>query len=170
MCILRRTCADVTFLFLSEVYDLFQLLYRCRFPDFLKAWWRSLLFCFLFSVLHPPARSLRAWSRRIPLACCLLALLMLTYLYFILLFPPFFDFDLDIVCFHPVFFLCFLCCLLGFGFCCDSFSIRYICILIRTYADLTVLFLSEVYDLFQLLCVRIIFCFYICSPPEVIFR
>ena len=52
-----------------------------------------------------------------------LALLMLTYLYFFLLFLPFFDFDLDIVCFHPVFFLWVLCCLLGFGFCCDSFSI-----------------------------------------------
>ena len=30
---------------------------------------------------------------------------MLTYLYFLLLFLPSFDFDLDIVCFHPVFFL-----------------------------------------------------------------
>ena len=28
---------------------------------------------------------------------------------------PVFDFDLDIVCFHPVFFLWVLCCLLGFG-------------------------------------------------------
>ena len=59
--------------------------------------------------------------------------------YFFLLFLPFFDFDLDIVClFHPVFFLGVLCCLLGFGFCCDSFSIWYdilytmVCILIYT--------------------------------------
>ena len=42
---------------------------------------------------------------------------------FFLLFLPFFDFYLDIVCFHPVFFLWVLCCLFGFGFCCDSFSI-----------------------------------------------
>ena len=77
----------------------------------------------------PPPRSLRASIMRIPLACCLLssfffvALLMLTYLFFFLLFLPIFDFDLDIVCFHPVFFLWVLCCLLGLGFCCDSFSI-----------------------------------------------
>ena len=47
---------------------------------------------------NPAPRSLRAWSMRIPLACCLLALLMLTYSCF-LLFLPFFDFDSDIVCF-----------------------------------------------------------------------
>ena len=38
---------------------------------------------------------------------------------------PSFDFDLDIVFFHPVFFLRVQCCLLSFGFCCDSFSIWY---------------------------------------------
>ena len=38
-----------------------------------------------------------------------LALLMLTYLYFFLLFLPLFDFDLDIVCSHPAFFLWVLC-------------------------------------------------------------
>ena len=43
-----------------------------------------------------------------------------------------------------------------------------ICILIRTYADLTFLFLTEVYDLFQLLCV--LPSVFICFPPEVIFR
>ena len=37
-----------------------------------------------------------------------------------------------------------------------------------TYADLTFLFLSEVYDVFQLLCYYLL-CF-ICFPPEVIFR
>ena len=39
---------------------------------------------------------------------------------------------------------------------------------VRTYADLTFVFLSEVYDLFQLLRVCFIFCF-ICFPAEVIF-
>ena len=63
--------------------------------------------------------------------------------------PSPFDFDLDMVRFHPVFFLWVLCCLLGFGFCCDSFSIRMIhmlCIYIYldTYADRTFSFLSEV--------------------------
>ena len=43
-----------------------------------------------------------------------------------------------------------------------------ICILIRTYADLTFLFLSELYDLFQLL--RVLSSAIICFPPEVIFR
>ena len=64
---------------------------------------------------------------RIPLACCLLSSFLrwwcwLIFIFF-LLFLPFFDFDLDIVCFHPVFLLWVLCCLLGFGFCCDSFRI-----------------------------------------------
>ena len=72
--------------------------------------------------------------------------------------------------FHLVFFLRVLCCLLGFGFCCDSFSIDipgiYI-ILIRTYADLTFFFCLEVYDLFQLLCV--LSSVFICFPPEVVF-
>ena len=41
-----------------------------------------------------------------------------------------------------------------------------LCILIRTYADLTFLFWSEVYDLFQLLCV-LSSAFYFVFPPEV---
>ena len=65
-----------------------------------------------------------------------LALLMLTYFYFSPL-PALFRFRLGHRLFHPVFFLRVLCCLLGFGFCCDSFSIRMICILIRMHADLT---------------------------------
>ena len=65
--------------------------------------------------------------------------------------------------FYPVFSLRALCCLLGFGFCCDSFSIYIqVCTLIRTYADLTFLLLS-VYDLFKLVIVCIIFCFYLFS-------
>ena len=112
----------------------------------------------------PPPRSLRAWSMRFPLACCLLALLMLTYHCFFLLVLPFFDFDLDIVCFHPVFFLwVLLCCLLGFGFCCDSFIILYIyvCILIRTYADCTLFFVWCIRFVSVIVC--IIFCFYLFS-------
>ena len=37
-----------------------------------------------------------------------------------------------------------------------------------TYADFTFLVLSEVYDLFHLLC--IISCFFVCVPTEVVFR
>ena len=70
--------------------------------------------------------------------------------------------------FYPVFFLCVLRSLLGFGFCCDSFSIRVIGMFIRIYADLTFSFFSEVYDLFQLLCV--LSSVFICFPRGVIFR
>ena len=47
-----------------------------------------------------------------------------------------------------------------------------ICILIRTYSDLTFSFCHEVFDLLQLLCVLYsVFIYYgICFPPEVIFR
>ena len=38
-----------------------------------------------------------------------------------------------------------------------------ICILIRTYADFTFFLLSEIYDLFQLLCQLL---FFNCFPPE----
>ena len=116
-------------------------------------WWRILLFCYFVSALHPPARSLRAWSMRIPLACCLLSCVLDVDLLFLLLFLPFFDLDLDIVCF-----------ILSFSRGCYAVSSVFVsvatrlayrmrCILIRTHADLTYLFLSEVYDLFQLLCV-----------------
>ena len=63
-----------------------------------------------------------------------------------LLFLPFFDFDMDSVCFHPVF-PCGDCAVssvsvsavtrLAYSYT----SIWYICILIRTYADLTFVFL-----------------------------
>ena len=104
----------------------------------------------------PPPRSFRAWSMRIPLACCLLcsfflALLMLTHLHYFSSLPSLFRFRFGHRLFHPVFFLWVLCCLLGFGFCFDSFSIWYI--FLDTCADLTFLCLSEVCDLFHLLCV-----------------
>ena len=51
-----------------------------------------------------------------------LALLMFTFFFF-LPFLPFFRFRFGHRLFLPIFFLWVLCCLLGFGFCCDSFSI-----------------------------------------------
>ena len=82
--------------------------------------------------LHPPRAACEPAHLCIPLACCLfscfIALLLRSIFYFevprsiiLFLFLAFFDFDLDVVLFHPVFFLWVLCCLLGF--CCDSFSI-----------------------------------------------
>ena len=61
-----------------------------------------------------------------PLRAVFFPALMLSYTeYFFLLFHPFFDLDLDIVCFSSCLFLVgTMCCLLGFGFgiCCDSFG------------------------------------------------
>ena len=55
-----------------------------------------------------------------------------------------------------------LCCLLGFGFCCDSFSIWYVSWYIRAYADLTFLFFvcSEAYDLFKRCTICFSYCVY----------
>ena len=105
---------------------------------------------------------------------CVLSSFLLCWFWLFFIFsslPSLFRFRFGHRLFHPVFFSRVLCCLLGFGSC-YSFSIWYIyiyvswytwyrCILIRTYADLTFLFLSEVYDVFQLLC--LIFCFYLFS-------
>ena len=119
--------------------------------------WRILLFCCFVSVLHLPPRSLRASS--MPQVCLKYASTMRCWLIFFLFVfsssPFLFRFG---HCFRPVFSLWVLCCLLGFGFCCDSFCILYIihiCVswYVRTYADLTFCFVLEVYDLFQLLCV-----------------
>ena len=110
----------------------------------------------------------------IPLACCL-ALLMLTYLiYFVFSSFPFSISIWTVFVFHPV----FSC---GYSYAVSSvsvsaatrlaydiYNISYICILIRRYADLTFVFSSEVYDLFQLLCA--LFSVFIRFPPEVIFR
>ena len=108
-----------------------------RFP-----WWRVLFFLLFRLGATAPPRSFRAWSMHIPLACCLLSCVtdVDLFYYFPSSFP--FRFRFGHRLFHPVFFLWVLCCVLGFGFCCDSFSIGYTvyfeaCILIRTHADLT---------------------------------
>ena len=91
---------------------------------------------------------------RIPLACCLLSCVVDVDLFFISSLPSLFRFRSGHRLFHPVFFLRVLCCLLGFGFCCDSFNIWYICTLIYTYVRALIspfCFSSEVYDLLQLL-------------------
>ena len=82
-----------------------------------------------------------------------------------LLFLPFFDFDLDIACFI----LSFSCGYYSVSSVSVSAATRfpydmYICIVIRTYADLTFLFQSGAYNLFQLLCeLSLVF---VCFPPQ----
>ena len=92
-----------------------------------------------------------------------LALLVFDLSSFFLFFLPFFDFDLDSVCFHSVFFLWVLCCLLGFGFYCDSFSIWYIYIYMNldTYVRWSHIFIFVWGMRFVSVIVRIIFCFYL---------
>ena len=88
-------------------------------------WWRILLFCYLVSALHPHPRTpcepeVCVFSLR---AVFFLAFLMLTYFVF-LLFLPFFNSICISLVSSWVFFLwvIYICCLLGFGFCCESFS------------------------------------------------
>ena len=102
-----------------------------------------------------------------------LALLMLTLSSFFLLFLPFFYFDLNIVCFILPFFLWYyaissVSLSAATRLAHDICTPYILCILIRTYADITFLFLSEVYDLFQLLCV--LSSVFVCFPRGVIFR
>ena len=88
-------------------------------------------------------RCLRAWSMRIPLACCLfLAFLLFIYFSFLIFFP-FFDFDLDIVYVT----LSFSCGYYAVSSVSVSAATRlaydmYLDTLIRTYTDLTFCFLS----------------------------
>ena len=79
-----------------------------------------------------------------------------SYIFYFPSLPSLFRFRLEHLLFHPVFFLWWvLCCLLGFGFfCCESFSIyhdMYPDTYVRWSQFYTGIFLSEVYDLFQLL-------------------
>ena len=109
---------------------------------------------------------LQACTRYKALRAVFLAFLLFIYLNF-LLFLLFLRFRFGHRLFHPLFFLWVLCCLLGFGFCCDSFTIWYVSWYVRTPIS-PLYFLSDVYDLFQLLCVPS--SVFICFPPEVIFR
>ena len=97
-------------------------------------------------------------TRRHPAhAVSFLAFLLFTrYIFCFLLFLPFsISIWASIVCFM-LSFSCgyFVCCLLGFGFCCDWFSIYFevtcILIIIRTYACHPFYFCLRYYDLFQL--------------------
>ena len=116
--------------------------------------------------------SLQIWVSRLRAVPFLAFLLLISFIF--LLFLPFSAFDSDVVCFILSVFLLWRCwcCLLGYGFCYDSFIQHMIRIyLIRTYDDVTVFFLSgiPVYDYFQLLQVYVSSVF-VCFPPEEIFH
>ena len=86
-------------------------------------WWRILLFCYSRRYT-PPALLASLKDAYSPCVLSLLASLMLTYfLFFLSSLPSLFGFRYGHRLFHPVFFWWVLCCLLGVGFCCDSFSI-----------------------------------------------
>ena len=115
---------------------------------------------------------------RTPLACCLLSCVLAVdfflFLFFSALPSPFFRFRFGHRLFHPVFFLWVLvCCLLGFGFCCDSFIIWYN-IILSMYFDTNVGWSHLLYFVWDIrlvsVIVCIIFCFLLVFPPEVIFR
>ena len=125
-------CLVVLRLFLVSPSSLF-------FPLPCFPWWRILFICYFVSAIHPLAFIASLKYAYSPCVLSFLALLMLTYLTFSYL-PSLFRFRLGHRLLHPVFFLWLLCCLLGFGLCCNSFNIRMICIPIRTHADLTFYF------------------------------
>ena len=135
-------------------------------------WWRILLFCYLVRERYTPP----------PRAPCEPEICVFPFLYYILscvvdvgfflfflLFLPFFDFDLDIVCFI----LSFSCGYYAVSPISVSAPTRLaydiLCILIRTYADLTFLFLSEVPGI-RFVSVIMLLSSFFCFPPEVIFR
>ena len=132
-------------------------LYRPRrFSFFFSLPWRIRLLCYFVLAVFPPAL---LTSLKYGYSPCVLSSFLRSWRWFFFFFSllPFFRFRFGHHLIHPVFFLWVLCCLLGFGYCCDSFRIlydvntSYVCILIRTYADLTFYF-----------CLRYTICFSCC--------
>ena len=91
-------CRSPFFIFLF-VLSFFSVcfLYRLRFSFRFLALLSGRL-CYFVSVLTPPRAAREPVSLRIPLACCLLYC-VIAFIYFIVILFPFFDFDLDVVCF-----------------------------------------------------------------------
>ena len=141
------------FLFpLFVLFSFFFVLWSCRFSYVSCIAFSAFIFASLFSLRlggglcysvipswrHPPPALLSSLKYASSL-CVLSSFLrcwcwLLFSFFFFLLFLPFFDFDLDIVC-SILSFRCgylALCWLLGFGFCCDSFSIWYVSWYART--------------------------------------
>ena len=130
---------------------------------------------FRLGATHPP-RSLRAWSTGILLACCLLSYFLRSFdvdlFLLFLLFHSFFRSRFGHLLFHPVFFLWVLlvlgCCLLVFGFSCDSLNIYFEVYDINMYRDTYVRWSHFFFSLRYAICFRCcvydtIFCFYMFS-------
>ena len=121
--------------------------------------------CSFVSVLHPPPRCLRARKSSCS-PCVLSSFLLFIYLFIYLFFScfPFFDFDLDVVCFILSFY-------------CRYYALYSVSVSVATRLAYDMMKLSDAYvrwshlfifvwgnDVCQLLCVRgIIFCFYLFS-------
>lgn len=136
-CLIRYTCIHHMYVNLYINY----VLSRCRPPPALLA------------VLIHANRTI------LPQVCCLRSCLLAFFhlFYFILISLPFFEFEMEVVIFHPFFFLrVWRCCLLGF---CATRSayVSHVCIwCVRTLISLFIL--SKVSDLFLLIC-RFLFLF-----------
>ena len=152
----------------------FSLVFRLFFVSFFAFLFASLLplvadsDILLFRLdTTPPPRSLRAWSMRTPLACCLLSSFLRFWCrltIFFLPFLPFFDFDLDIVCF-----------ILSFSY----YAVSSVSVSAATRLVYNMYLPAYVRDVTFLFCLRYTICFSycvyyllfcICFPPEVIFR
>ena len=122
--LLSSFCRFVVFRFVSFIAFFPFLLPGMFFSIPCFPWWRIMLVCYLVSVLHAPRAACEPELCVYPL-CVVFFLAILQF--FILFFFSSFPFSTSIWTsfVHPVFFLWALCCLLGFGFCCDSFSVRY---------------------------------------------
>ena len=129
----RSPCSPSLLLFRSfcplvlsfSVCFLYRLLrFSLRFPAF--PWWRILLLCFfiLSRLFAPPPHALLATLKYAYSPCVLSSCVLDADLFFSSL-ASLFRFRFGHGLFRPVFFLWALCCLLGFGFCCDSFSKLY---------------------------------------------
>ena len=105
-------------------------------------WWRILWFCYFVSAQHPPRAPCEPQVCVVPLGVfffffcyyppadgypCVLSSFLRCWCWLILYFsrPSLFRFRFGHRLFHPVFFSWVLCCLLGFRFGCDSFSVPY---------------------------------------------
>ena len=141
------------------------------FSAFLKVWWRILLLCYFVSARHPAHAPCEPEVCKFPLRAVLfLALLMLTcFVFFFYSLPSLFRIRIGHRLCTSVFFLWVLCCLLGFGFCCDLFNILYVSRYILT--PIPPLYFCLRYTICYSYCVYyLLFLLRICFPPMVIFR
>ena len=150
------------FYFLRISYHLLRLLsVLSYFPSSFSSFILVTYDHYFVSALHPTPRSLRAWSIRIPLAYCLLYCVADVDLSFFPPLPSLSRFRCGHGLFYPLLFLWVICCLLGFGFCCDSFRIWYVYIIYSLISHFFKIFVWGIWFVSVIVC--IIFCFYLFS-------